>query len=136
MRRPQAPPLTVRVTDDLRAQIDEAAKRAHLTRNAWVVGALRRALPDEAQPASPMGEEATPPEPLDVEGWTDGKPTGERPSDVEGPAVRQARIEQTGSYGYRAIDVTTGNTIEGTVRNMRHAAEAEARRLGYELVDS
>jgi transposase-like protein len=42
----------------------------------------------------------------------------------------------TGSYAYRAVDVATGDTIEGTVRNMRHAAEDQARRLGYEVVDS
>ena len=81
MRKPQSPPLTVRISGDLRAQIDAAAERAGTTRNAWVVGALRRALPDEAQPASLTGEEASrPTEPLDVEGWTDGKPMSERPS--------------------------------------------------------
>jgi hypothetical protein len=42
----------------------------------------------------------------------------------------------TGSYAYRAVDVATGDTIEGTVRNMRHTTEDEARRLGYEVVDS
>jgi hypothetical protein len=31
--------------------------------------------------------------------------------------------------------VGTGDTIEGTVRNMRRAAEGEARRLGYDVVD-
>jgi hypothetical protein len=129
--------MTVRVTDDLRAQIDEAAKRAHLTRNAWVVGALRRALPDEAEPASPMGEEESgrPPVPLDVEGWTDGKPTSEPPSNVVGATARQARIEQTGSYGYRAVDVAIGDTIEGTARNMRHATTDAARAAGYEVVE-
>jgi hypothetical protein len=42
----------------------------------------------------------------------------------------------TGSYAYRAVDVATGDTIEGTVRNLRHTAEDEARRLGYTVVDS
>jgi hypothetical protein len=42
----------------------------------------------------------------------------------------------TGSYAYRAVDVATGDTIEGTVQNMRHGAEEEARRLGYRVVDS
>lgn len=127
----------MRISGDLRAQIDAAAERAGTTRNAWVVGALRRALPEEVQPASPLGEEAIPPEPVDVEGWTDGKPppTSERPFNVEGSTARQARIEQTGFYGHRAVDVATGDTIDGTARNMRHAAESEARRLGYEVVD-
>jgi hypothetical protein len=134
MSKGQSPPLTVRIPDDLRARVEEAAKQAGMARNAWIAWALRQALSDE--PASPVGEEASPPEVVDVEGWTDGKPTSKRPSNVEGSAGRQARIDQTGSSGYRAVDVATGDTIEGTVRNMRRAAEDEARRLGYKVVDT
>jgi hypothetical protein len=85
--RRQPPPLTVRISGNLRAQIDAAAQRAGMSRNGWVVWALGQAV--NGEPASPVGEtESGPPVPHDVEGWTDGKPTSERPA---------ARIEQTGS---------------------------------------
>jgi HicB family len=106
----QSPPLTVRLSDDLRARIDEQAQRLGVSRNAWIVQTLLTRL-ERVAPAS--------------------RRVVKRPS----PPRTRARIMPTGSYAFRAVDVATGDTIEGTVRSMRHAAEDEARRLGYEVVD-
>jgi hypothetical protein len=108
----QPPPLTVRLPDDLRARIDEQAERLGVSRNAWIVQALLTELGGAAPAPKSVGRE--------------------RPSRPD----PRARIMPTGSYAFRAVDVATGDTIEGTVRNMRRAAEDEARRLGYEVVDS
>ena len=60
-----------------------------------------------------------------------------RPQDARRPHGRGLpRLPGRGSYAFRAVDVATGDTIDGTVRNMRHAAEDEARRLGYEVVNT
>jgi Ribbon-helix-helix protein, copG family len=105
-------PLTVRVPDDLRARIDERAGWLGVSRDAWIVQALLTEL------------EVVAPAPKLV-----GRERPRRP-------YTRARIMPTGSHAYRAVDVASGDTIEGTVRNMRHTAEDEARRLGYEVVDS
>jgi hypothetical protein len=104
--------LTVRVPDDLRARIDERAGRLGVSRDAWIVQTLLTELEGVAPAPKSVGRE--------------------RPSRPD----RRARIMPTGSYAYRAVDVATGDTIEGTVQNMRHGAEEEARRLGYRVVDS
>jgi hypothetical protein len=108
----QWPPVTLRIPDDLRVRIDEQAGRLGVSRDAWIVQALLTEL------------EGVAPAPKSV-----GRTRPIRPS-------TRARIMPTGSYAFRAVDVATGDTIEGTVRNMRHAAEDEARRLGYEVVDT
>jgi hypothetical protein len=82
-----------------------------VSRNAWIVQTLLTEL------------EGVAPAP--------GKPATKRTE-----TGRRARIEAMGTYGYRAVDADSGETVEGTVRNMRHAAEDEARPLGYEVVDS
>ena len=105
-------PLTVRVPDDLRARIDERAGWLGVSRDAWIVQTLLTELEGVAPAPKSVGRE--------------------RPSRPD----TRARIMPTGSHAYRAVAVATGDTIEGTVRNMRHAAEDEARRLGYEVVDS
>ena len=111
MSEGQPPPLTVRLPDDLRTRIDARAERMGMSRNAWIVQALLTELEGVAPAPTSVGRK--------------------RPS-LPDP---RARIMPTGSYAYRAVDVATGDTIDGTVRNMRHAAEAEARRLGYVVVD-
>jgi hypothetical protein len=105
-------PLTVRVPDDLRARIDERAGWLGVSRDAWIVQALLTELEGVAPAPKSVGRQ--------------------RPS----RAHTRARIMPTGSHAYRAVDVATGDTIEGTVRNLRHTAEDEARRLGYTVVDS
>jgi hypothetical protein len=72
-----------------------------------------------------------------VGGWRGWRLLPSR-SVVSGAAAQnaRARIMPTGSYAFRAVDAATGDTIEGSVRNMRHTAEDQARRLGYEVVDS
>jgi hypothetical protein len=105
-------PLTVRLPDDLRTRIDARAEHMGMSRNAWIIQTLLTEL------------EGVAPAPK-----TAGRKRPSRPDP-------RARIMPTGSYAYRAVDVATGDTIEGTVRNMRHAAEDQARRLGYEVVDS
>jgi Ribbon-helix-helix protein, copG family len=104
--------LTVRVPDDLRARIDERAGWLGVSRDAWIVQALLTEL------------EVVAPTPKSV-----GRERPNRP-------YTRARIMPTGSHAFRAVDVASGDTIEGTVRNMRHTAEDEARRLGYEVVES
>ena len=108
------------------------AERMGMSRNAWIVQTLVTELEGVAPaPVRRAKAEARGPVARVVPAAV-----GLPPPNVEDPPVRQARIEATGSYGYRAVDADTGDTIEGTVRNMRHAAEDEARRLGYEVVDS
>jgi hypothetical protein len=108
----QWPPLTLRIPDEVRARIDERAGRLGVSRDAWIVQALLTELEGVAPAPKAVGRK---------------RPSRPNP---------RARIMPTGSYAFRAVDVVTGDTIEGTVRNMRHAAEDEARRLGYKVVDT
>jgi hypothetical protein len=104
--------MTVRVTDDLRAQIDEAAKRAHLTRNAWVVGALRRALSDEP---------ATPKRHLSVVN--------------DGPQRKRARVVEVNAFDTEGVDALTGEPIPGTIYGMHTRTVRALQSLGYEVVE-
>ena len=114
MSKGQSPPLTVRISDDLRARIDEAADSAGVSRNAWIVWALRRALGEAAAPLERQ--------PLDVEGVPAAEVLG--PKQVRVVTDRQ-RFWLVGAMGpVPGIQALT----EDSVRRV-------ARRKGFEVVD-
>jgi HicB family len=109
MSKGQGSPLTVRLPGGLRAQIDEAAEESGLSRNAWIVRVLERALTDGAGP---------PP-----------KPDGARSTPGLGP--KQVRVESDGARFWLV-------GVKGRVPEIEAPTEASVRRVaqreGYEVV--
>jgi hypothetical protein len=110
MGRGQGSPLTVRLPGGLRARIDEAAQESGLSRNAWIVRVLERALTDGAGP---------PPK-------SAGSPSG-------GLGPKQVRLETDGS---RFWLVGRSGRVPEIEALTEEAVRRVARREGYEVVGS
>ena len=130
MSKGQPSPLTVRISDDLRAEIDAAAERAGMTRNAWVVCALRQVL------GSPRGEDGDGASPTPHEVAAPKPSAGRRLSSVDGPPLpKHARVVEVNAFQTEGVDTNTGESIPGTVHGMRSRTVATLQRLGYEVIE-
>lgn len=92
-----------------------------MTRNAWVVWALRQAVHGETTPKVTASK---------------APPAGRRLSSVDGPPPpKRAHVVEVNAFQTEGVDADTGESIPGTVFGMRSHTVGALQRLGYDVIE-